>query len=758
MRLRQRGEAVISSLRHLPVWMLLCAGHFLATYAGVANAQHSPADPVIRELHVGFTGVYKLGCWSPVEVILAGGTEPYTGSVTISVPDGDGVPSTFISPRPVGITPNQKTSSRLFLRVGQGYSALRVRFRSADGKVRADRTFYSSSEPSDGVVLAPLPATNRVILEFGPSVGLGDLLSSESPDELSRSHVVKVNSSAELPTEWYGYEGIDTVVLSTSQPELYRPLVQNTARVEALRRWVEMGGRLVIFCGNQAEELLAESGALQRLVPSKYDKVVELRESQPLEVFSGSEQAITSDRQVRFLVPTFSEIQGQKFAVASRGTEEVPLIVKSCLGFGEVTFVGLDFDRPPLRDWEGRQSFLTKALNWSPSDNAVPGNGTSGNVGEDLVTQIRNVLDGSFRGVRTIPFALVALLVVGYILLIGPGDYFFVHKILRRPELTWISFPLAVIAVSVGAYFFANWQKGDQLRVNQVEFLDLDTTSQQLRGTTWTHFFTPRVARFDLSFQPSFLADTALEESNHIVSWLGQPGYALGGMQSSTGQSTIFDADYAFAPGLDAMHNVPVQMWSTKTLTARWSAQVDPPLVAELSQTEEQLVAGTISNQSDKPLEDCVLLYGEWAWNVGQIAPHATIDLKDVNQPRTVRTLLTSATAGDTTITNTAEDGTVPFHLANNDLTRLAKTVMFYQAIHGQRYSSMLSRYQGFLDMSSLLAHTDRAVLLSHHQLAESRWLDQDKPLTSDQDRQWTYYRFVLGVGPVQPIEEQTSP
>ncbi len=62
----------------------------------------------------------------------------------------------------------------------------------------------------------------------------------------------------------------------------------------------------------------------------------------------------------------------------------------------------------------------------------------------DLAGQMRSALD-RFTGVRQAPFWLVAGLIVAYILLIGPGDYFFLRKVVRRMEWTWLTFPSIVV-------------------------------------------------------------------------------------------------------------------------------------------------------------------------------------------------------------------------------------------------------------------------------------------------------------------------
>jgi len=735
---------ILSPLPYCRILAIAC----LCLLVGGTPAQAQEPEPTIVNAQIGFQGAYKLGCWTPIRVDLLGGTKAWTGRVVVTAPDTDGVPTRVISEqsRPVGIDPGQPTRVGLFVRVGQTNSSLQVQFVSDDGKVRAKRTFFAGPEASPGVVTGGLPATNRLLLEFGGSLGLGDLLETgDRSGDLQATRVVRIDEASALPTEWYGYESIDTVLLATSEPESYRPLLQSRGRIEALEKWVELGGRLIIFCGVGAEELLSADGALASLVPGKYEKMQRLAQAQPLETFSGSDQPITRDRRLNLQVPSLVDVDGQILASAGRDATNVPLVIRSSRGLGQVVFVGLDFDRPPLRDWAGRTSFLRRVLDWQ--DNGDDLQTHKQTDAEDAIAHLRNSLDKQFVGVQVAPFGLVALLVGIYILLIGPGDYFLVKRVLKRTELTWLTFPLIVLGVSAAAYAIANHMKGDQLRVNQVEIIDVDSRTGLARGTVWTHFFTPQVSEFDLRFEPKFLGQTQLEENQQLVSWLGLPGYALGGMQASGAQTSVLDAGYQYGDQLASLERLPVQVWSTKTLTARWSARVEMPLAIELRQNGEELLDGRIANTSELELEDCLLLYGRWAYDLGRLKSGASQEIDESLQPRTVKTLLTSATAGDETETRTADDGTVSFqNTASWDIARLLKATMFFQAINGRQYTNKVLRYQSFIDLSHVLQQEDRAILVAKCQAPGSQWQTGEQPLASDQDRRWTYYRFVLKV------------
>ena len=107
-----------------------------------------------------------------------------------------------------------------------------------------------------------------------------------------------------------------------------------------------------------------------------------------------------------------------------------------------------------------------------------------------------------FRGITPIPFGWVAGFIAVYILLIGPGDYFFLKKVVKRMELTWITFPAIVIVVSLLAYYAAYAVKGTDLRVIKMDVVDVDLEAKRARGTSWVNLFSPQNRDYAVSVVP----------------------------------------------------------------------------------------------------------------------------------------------------------------------------------------------------------------------------------------------------------------
>ena len=126
------------------IFLLSCAAALLAA-PGTVSAQEK--RPEVVRLRVGIAEHYKVGQWTPVEITLRGGSEPMTGQVSLTVPDGDGVPSRVVTPpnKPCQVLPGQETSVLLYARFGEINSEATVALRVGD-RVVAAKSFTSSME------------------------------------------------------------------------------------------------------------------------------------------------------------------------------------------------------------------------------------------------------------------------------------------------------------------------------------------------------------------------------------------------------------------------------------------------------------------------------------------------------------------------------------------------------------------------------------------------------------------------------------
>ena len=515
--------------------------------------------------------------------------------------------------------------------------------------------------------------------------------------------MIKVDRVDRLPTEWNGYEGVDVLVLSTSDVELCRQLAADAKRFAAIERWLELGGRLVFCCGQNAPKLIGASGPLVSLVPGTFAELVRLPQTRGLENFAESSAALGhAGAELAIATPRLTDVVGQ-VDVFGRGND-LPVVVRSPRGFGELVFVGLDLDRPPLADWPGRNALWRAVLR--PYVSSTEGENQPQRLTSmgysDLSGALHQELGRSFVGVTTITFSVVAALILAYLLVLGPLDYFFVHKLVGRPMWAWFSFPLAVLVTCGGAAGLAHWTKGTRPHVNQAEVLDFDTTRGRARGTYWSTLFSPNANRFDLALKPQLPAGRAAEAPEILLSWFGLAGSGIGGMHASGGALDAARNGYRFGTKLDALEGVPILTRSTKSFAAQWTAAAAPPCSAELKLDEDGLVVGTIKNESDTPLTDACLLCGQWGYRLGEIKPGQQVEVGPDLNPIRAKTLLARQLQTSTNGEGEAK-GQKSFAPDQATASELVEAMMFYGVLGGESFLHLPNRYQVVCDMSRLL-------------------------------------------------------
>jgi len=735
----------------LPRTALVVTFAVLALTAGASSARAQARPVEIGQIKVGFDGYARVGFWTPLWITLTGGSENVQGQVVVTLADGDGVRTRYWAAdgNPVLVTKGRTTRVLAYVKFGQMSPSLDVALIS-EGKTVASRSFDEDDEETFARIL---PSSRELFVQIGASIGLSEALRIRDRDANygQEAVVAEVASDDLLPNRWYGYEGVDAVAIATGNPARITALTTGGSQGDALVRWVTLGGRVLLCVGKEAPTVLAPESDLARLVPGKLAPggMMELRDAAPLEDFAAKkaespEKVPSSDANpLRLNSPRLIDVEGQVLLPTDPKQQDHPLIVRAPFHFGEVTLVTLDLDLPPLSRWADRPKLVDKLFGLSAKVIAGQDNGPQsfnpyfGHA--DLAAQLRDGMD-EFEGVTLIPFWLVAVLVFFYILLIGPGDYFFVKKVLRRMELTWVTFPAIVISVSVLAYGLAYWLKGSNLRINQVDVVDVDVGPDEtlVRGTAWVNLFSPRTDQYNLSLAPQPVGTATFNGPQQVImSWLGLPGEGLGAMGRSGGGSSLLDA-YGFSPDLSTIEDLPVAVWSTKSVTARWDGRLDrSPLNADLKVDSRNSLSGTLTSRLGTPLRDCVLLYGGFVYDLNDIKPEQSVDLGGFSQTPYKAFLQGSSPTG----------GNYNYEPSGDDVPRIVRGMLFHRLAERANKTDLLSRYQSHVDLSHLV-DDGRAVLLGQAPkgTAAAQLTDDGQPLVSDGDRHWTFYRFVLRV------------
>jgi hypothetical protein len=738
--------------------------------AAAAQAQE-PKRPEFVAVRVGFANRYKAGLWTPIEVTLRGGSRPETGRVRASLADSDGLNCSYDAPEPCQVLPGQDTQVQLYVRFGNANDDT-LSLELLDGRsMLAQKRFNSYESPALDQLPNPIRGGQRLVVSVGRSAsGLEKAVPGTQGDKAT-TVVAAVDGLARLPTRWEGYEGVDMVVISTSRPEVFENILPENARIEALEQWVAMGGTLVLCAGSQADAALHPKSPLARFVPGRFDKTVLRKTSGGWETYAKSHDnpipPPKSGGQVELPTPMLVDVQGK---IEASADDRTPLVIRKPQGLGQVLFVAADLDWGPIRDWSDRPLLVAALLDLPVNPPADETANVAENFGyNDLAGQLRSALDVP-NDVHLVPFSVVALLVTVYILLIGPGDYFLLRKLGFGMQWTWITFPTIVVLFAVGSYVAAYWLKGDQLRVSQIDLVDIDAGGTA-RGASWFSIFSPRGESFDLSMRPCLPDGQSPQQASASLAWFGKAGDEFNGMYGRNTQNSapLWSQGYSIAPSLDSIRGVPIQVWASKSFTQRWlgrAADLGLDVSLKCDAQQKELASGTITNRlkgsgpqtkDGVALSHAFLVYGDWVYVIGELRPGKTVQIGPAT--RTV-TLSSYMKLGGNFGQGMAEKWErSPYDRGNRDMAAVLQAMMFYDAAGGLGLTHMANDYQGFTDLSGLLK-AGRAVLVAmppqdgscrggdllSGPMPKPGGPDDRRPLGNALDRHTTIYRFVLPV------------
>jgi hypothetical protein len=719
------------------------AGGAAQTPAQRATKTARNAGPTIERVHIGFgevaPGRYKVGTWTPVFVELMTDAPPFRGQVEVVVPDDDGVPTSVRVP--VNLADEEKHTVVAQTRAGTMSAEFVVRLLDADGRpVPNLRSATAAPEPLD--------PGSFVVLVAGEVSGVNALpeLAKFQTGRLQSSELV-VSPLRDLPDEAQGFDGVDVIILDTTDEQVLKWLDAGADR--AFRDWVAQGGHLVVTLGDNWQD-----DAVRRL-----DPILPARPSGP--PLATDPEAVES-----FAAGSTKPLRGEPYVVPLEGWTErggvplaasaiTPLVVRGPYGLGRVTLTGLNVVDRPFASWDDRVMFWDRLLELR---NRAGGTFTFGMTGRgaiiqsaapELAARLHRSLE-SFAGVRIVPFGWVAFFVFAYIVLIGPVDYLFLRKVVKRMELTWITFPLIVVGVSLVAYFGAYAYKGSDLRVNKVDLVDFDQARGTVRGRTWLTVFSPANHDYNLALQPHGPdfdpAGTSLDLASQSLSWFGSPDPILGG----AGRIAFGQSGYRYEPPGEtaSLAGVRVQIWSTKSFTGSWAGRAGRAVVEpRLEEVSGDRLSGSIRNDLDHTLANARLFYGRNVYDLGTIRPGG-IARVDPTRTEAISAYLgrTAQGLGETP----AYEYNLPDRPASPDEVPDSRAeilrVAMFQSTLGNRADQFPSRALRDLDLSAQVGELRRPMLVAEVAAPAATLTLKDAP-ASPQVEQSSLLRVILPLG-----------
>jgi hypothetical protein len=656
----------------------------------------------------GESSRFKLGSWSPVYVTVTNETEqrlPPGCKLLTEAPDSDDLTGQYTQALPELPSGTQETVVT-YTRVGNQAGDVTLTIKDP-----SDRTLATARARRD--YQDALGAGTSLYLTLGsPLPDLRTALTPANQDKNAAHPVefVALTNAQDLPRYWFGYQGIDLLILTTSQQGFVEELLKDVqGRKEALAEWVHRGGRLVIsVSGDKHAQLRAE--LLRRLnllpcdlvpaEPARWDRLTSLelwvRVRDPF-VSSVPGNKIETARLQLAKGPTRRIDVLVRKPEAEGDADDRPLLVQAAPGLGRVVLTAFDLDTAPFTTWNGKDAFWRKLQDlFGTRVDERAGQQNKGGWAvqtNELKSLLQDSLE-SFEEVPVVSFGWVALFILLYIVVVGPLDYWFLKRVVKRLELTWVTFPVVVLTISVAAYFTAYYLKGNDLKINKIDVVDLfadpdpegETTSvAHAQGTSWFTLFSPHIKHYTIGIEPAYpgwAAEADTSQANPyaaLVSTLDRPDAGFGGM-GRQGASGLFRRAYDYDLEQGALVGVPIQVWSTKTFTASWQRRVPrtTKLFPASLRRDDRGVHGWIENRLPAKLQNAVLFYNGEFYPIDDLDPGQRLD--DVKLARQQGTFRDTWFQDPYTRPNAAETQPPSGRQVQRPACELMKDLLFHEA------------------------------------------------------------------------------
>ncbi|OGO58371.1 MAG: hypothetical protein A2V85_13030 [Chloroflexi bacterium RBG_16_72_14] len=515
------------------------------------------------EAHALLQGHVRSGSWFAVAVDLSNSGPTVTGELRIA----GGIDSRTRFGTPVELATGSRKQYLLYALPPTFGGNMTVELVSGDRQVAKATVAIALHDQTQLVVGVMAENPGRIVGEL-------DLL----PSQNGAQPTIVPLTPADLPERLQAWSALDRIVWQDEDASALTP-----GQLDALRGWIAGGGRLVIVGGTSGADAL--NAFPDELLPFRPTAVLDIDPSAVRPVLGGLPEGAAA------LTALSGELSRGR-ELASSGDRVIA--ADMAFGAGSVTILGFD----PTTSWIAEGETWDAPL-WRRMLPTRSGGTVSLTDDSTIVGAVSNL-----PSLALPPIGGLIVLLIGYIILIGPVNYL-VLRWLDRREWAWITVPALIVVFAVGAFGFGALLRGSDVIVHEVAIVRGAPGTDQAVAQSYLGVFSPSRATFQVRV----------------------PGNAL---LAAPMNGDIFGS--GAASSLDVLQGDPSRIRDLSVgygslRTVRAEAQTTGPNVEADLRLENNRIVGTVTNRSDRTLVSPALVFGASSTNLKDIGPGATAEV-----------------------------------------------------------------------------------------------------------------------------------
>lgn len=582
-------------------------GLVMLVLASLPAGALAAGPPFELQMEAGYGGTARPRQWTPITITVKNPGGDFRGTLVVSTLPSDAATRGVgagqfggILPQPAPLPPGVAMKS--------DYQTLAAIYRipvalPAGGKKRF--TVYVLA--SDSIHTALLDGADRPLaasdtrLRLAAADPLAAVVSDSETtlDAMDRLPVAGTSGRvqvihlkpADLPPSGILLRTFDLVALDDASADAF-----SAAQKAALVDYVEMGGTILLATGASWRKTTA--GLPAELLPITITGTQTLPDLPHLRAHLGA---------APFAGAVDLAVGERKAGISVLTEGDLPLLVEAARGDGRVIFAAMDFAVGPFSTWPGTGTLLRQVVARASLADSATSIGRGGSVRQFRPTLMERgqgigQLLGSLPAFDLPSTRVLGLLLLVYIIVIGPLNYLLLRRLNRR-DLAWATIPLVVVAFAATAYGLGLRAKGQEVLANQIRVVHLQDG--------WTHAYTETYSGI---FAP--------HRGTYVVRVAGQPFitdlYPFGYNPAGAG-SLIVESGSSRDIRLTG-----VNAWSMRGFSSEDVSAAPGTVVQDLRLANGRLT-GTITNRLSFALTDAVVIAGNSFVTLGNLAPGESV-------------------------------------------------------------------------------------------------------------------------------------